>query len=813
MLGVEHHQAGQLSAAEQVYRQILQIDPNQADAIHLLGVIAHQVGQHELAIQFISRSLQIDGTSADVHNNLAGAFRALGRLPEATASFQQAVALDPEYSDACFNLANVLSDQNRWTEAVEAYQRVIKLRPDFIPPRVNLAHALKQLGQTEQAIALFRQVLELNPADLETRINLGNTLKEQGNVDEAIACYQRALSDQPRLLAALINLGTTYLERGRVDDAIHLLQQAIEVNPQSPEAHNNLGTALKEAGDAKGAVACFQTALGLRPDYVDAMINLGNAHSDSGGLREAIECYNTALTRSPNSAKAHNNLGVALAKESKFSDAIEHYHQAIRSEPNNADAHSNLGAALRAEGQLDEAIACCQRALQLQPTLAEAHNHLANALKDQGRLIEAIQGYQQAVECKPDYANAHSNLIYTRLFCHEFDNGSHVNAHRQWNTAHAAPLAKFHRPHQNDRSLNRRLKIGYVSPDFRNHVIGRSLLPLFRHHDHDQFEIVCYSDVGHHDELTNLFQNSADSWKNTSGLTDNQLAQQIRTDEIDILVDLTMHLAQNRLLVFARKPAPIQVTFAGYPGTTGLSAIDYRLTDPYLDPPGLNDDQYAEASIRLPHSFWCFDPLDRTTAVARLPAIKNGYVTFGCLNNFCKVNPTVLRLWARVLNAVENSRLMLMSGEGQHRQTATDILNSEGVSTDRIIFVKNQPRSQYLKAYDQIDIGLDTLPYNGHMTSLDSLWMGVPVVTLIGSTIVGRAGFCQLMNLGLPELIAQTPERYIQITSELASDQTRLSELRTTLRDRMKASPLMDEEGFARGIETAFRDIWQRWCR
>ncbi len=277
-------------------------------------------------------------------------------------------------------------------------------------------------------------------------------------------------------------------------------------------------------------------------------------------------------------------------------------------------------------------------------------------------------------------------------------------------------------------------------------------------------------------------------------------------------------MAHNRLLVFARKPAPVQVTFAGYPGTTGLRTIDYRITDPYLDPPGLYDGCYSEESIRLPDSFWCYDPLDNQPAVNALPAAEKGYICFGCLNNFCKVNPQVLKIWARVLKAadrgymVPGSRLTILAGEGTHRQDALDLLAEEGVAGDRVTFVGNQPRPQYLTYYHGLDIGLDTVPYNGHTTSLDSFWMGVPVVTLAGPTVVGRAGLSQLMNLGLPELIASSPEQYVQVAAELAHDLPRLSGLRASLRDRMRASPLMDAPRFARNLEAAYREMWRRWC-
>jgi predicted O-linked N-acetylglucosamine transferase (SPINDLY family) len=337
-------------------------------------------------------------------------------------------------------------------------------------------------------------------------------------------------------------------------------------------------------------------------------------------------------------------------------------------------------------------------------------------------------------------------------------------------------------------------------------------LPLFRHHDPGQFELTLYANHASADELTEQFRAHAHNWRVITGWTDERVAEQIQRDGIDILVDLTLHMAQNRLLVFAHKPAPVQVTFAGYPGTTGIPAIDYRLTDPYLDPPGLFDACCAEESYRLPESFWCYDPLTSEPAVSPLPALRNGYVTFGCLSNFCKVNAAMLKTWAIVLRGAGGSRLILLAPEGRHRSRVLDVLAAEGIAGDRVRFVAVLPRPRYLELYHQIDIGLDTLPYNGHTTSLDSLWMGVPVVTLVGETVVGRAGLSQLSNIGLTELVAKNADEFVKVAVELALDPARLHALRDGLRARMQESRLMDAPRFARDIEAAYREIWRGWC-
>jgi predicted O-linked N-acetylglucosamine transferase (SPINDLY family) len=450
--------------------------------------------------------------------------------------------------------------------------------------------------------------------------------------------------------------------------------------------------------------------------------------------------------------------------------------------------------------------------VELKPDLAEAHSSLGGALGAQGQIEEAITCFRRALHLKPDDPEVHSNLLIS-LYCSPGSDARTLYAeHLQWNRQYAEPLAKSSPAHPNGRSPDRRLRIGYVSPDFRDHVDSYFIVPLLSNHDHGPFEIFCYAQVARPDAVTQRLRGYADVWRDIVGLSDAQVADLVRHDRIDILVNLKLHTANNRLLAFARKPAPVQVAWLGYPGTTGLSTMDYRLTDPYLDPPGLFDDAYSEESLRLPDAFWCYDPLTDRPPVNPLPALGSGAVTFGCLNNFWKVNDGCLELWARVLRAVPGSRLLLMAPQGAARDGVLARLDREGVVAARVAFADRRPRPEYLELYHRIDFCLDTLPYNGHTTSLDAFWMGVPTLTMPGRTAVGRAGVCLLRNLGLPELIAADPEDLARIAAEWAADLPRLSQLRATLRDRLEDSPLMDAPRFARNVEAAYRLMWQRWC-
>jgi len=382
--------------------------------------------------------------------------------------------------------------------------------------------------------------------------------------------------------------------------------------------------------------------------------------------------------------------------------------------------------------------------------------------------------------------------------------------HRRWNQQHAKPLEKHILPHANNRDPNRRLRVGYVSPDLCNHPVGRFLLPLLENHDHQNVEIVAYAQVPVPDATTEHLRSHADAWRDLVGLSDAQAADLIRQDGIDILVDLTLHTANNRLLLFARKPAPVQVTYLAYVGTSGLTTMDYRLSDPYLDPPGEDESIYSEQTIRLPETYWCYRPAVYLPLQAP-PMLENGFVTFGCLNSFCKVNEPLLDLWSRLLAAVPHSRLLLHTYQGGHRQRVLDYLQARGIEASRISFVGQLPTDQYFQQYNCMDIALDTHPYGGGTTTCDTLWMGVPVVSLVGKTAVGRGGLSILSNIGLPELAAKTPDEYVQIAVNLANDLPRLKELRSTMRQRMEASPLLDAPRFARNVEAAYRQMWQKW--
>jgi len=527
---------------------------------------------------------------------------------------------------------------------------------------------------------------------------------------------------------------------------------------------------------------------------------------ENGRKEIALEAIKKALKLGPRIPGVLNNAAAVFYKCDQMARAGQMWERLIEIEPRSEDAHWKLARYLIREGEFDAAEKHLRTVLELAPDHLGAYISLSNLLKNTGRIEESVAAYRDGIRRHPNDMPGWSSLIYTLHFVPGCSPEQIFSEHVEWGRKLEEATTCVARQ-DNEPVPGRRLRVGYVSPNFRNHVVGHNLLPLLRKHDRAQFEIFCYSDVEREDEVTREMRGFTDKWRETGKISDAELAQQIAADRVDILVDLTMHMKGTRLGLFAHKPAPVQVAFMAYPGSTGLKRMDYRLTDPILDPPG-TDNFYTEQSVRL-DSFWCFEPVAGGPAVGPLPADKNGYVTFGCLNNFAKINTVVQEMWREVLAAVPKSQLMLLAPKGKTIGWLAEKLN---VDPARLECPPKTTPLKYLAFYNQIDLALDPFPYTGHSTTLDGLWMGVPVVTLTGETVASRGSASILTNLGLPELVTTTKEDYVKLAVQLANDLPRLRELRADLRGRLEKSVLMDAERFARKVESAYREMWQKWC-
>lgn len=677
---------------------------------------------------------------------------------------------------AAFRLGLQDLEARRFEAARSNIERALALSPGSIRFLYGLGKALEGLGRPAEAAAAYRRLAQAEPRLAEVHDALGTVLHVQGDLAGATTAYRNALECDGRRPLTLVNLGVCLCGLRRLEEADSVLERAAGLDPALPEAAFNRGNALLGLGRARDAAEQYRRALALRPGYADAQVNLGNA------LRE---------------------LGEAPA-------ALAAFEAAVRIDPGCSAALNNAGGLYRSLGRLEDAERALREALAMDEARPATLNNLGNVLRDSGCLAEAIACFRRAVHLDPADAVAHSNLAYTLAF-QETDGRAILAECLRWNARHGAALFPVGRVYPNDPSPERRLRVGYVSGDLRDHCTAQFTLPLFERHERTAFEIFAYASVVRPDAHTRRFQHEADGWRDVAHLTDEELAGVIARDRIDLLVDLGMHMSNGRPLLFARKPAPVQLAWVAYPGTTGISGMDYVLSDPRLAPPELWSD-YSETVFNLPDTFWCYDPLADGPPVSELPSLAGGPVTFGCLNATCKITDRAMELWGRVMAEVKDSRLLVMAPNANHRQFLLDRLSAHGVAPARVEIQPFRPRTEYLRTYHRIDIALDTFPYNGHTTSLDSFWMGVPVVTRVGRTAVSRAGLSQLHNLDLTELAAETDEGFVAAAVRLASDRPALAALRGELRTRMQGSPLMDTARFARHMEDAYRELWRRWC-
>jgi protein O-GlcNAc transferase len=637
---------------------------------------------------------------------------------------------------------------------------------------------------------------------------------QAGHLQAAERIYRQILAADPNEASAWHLLGVLNAQLGRHQPGVEYIQRALTLNPGCVEAHFDLGNALMDQGKLDTAAACYRRAIGLKPDYVEAHVNLGLALHAQGTPDEAVACHRRALELKPDYALAHNSLGLALQAQGKLDEAAACYRQALHLKPDFVEAHNNLGNLRVHQGELTEAVACYRRALQLKPDYAQAHSNLGNALSLLGKPDDAVACYRRALELMPDCAGAHSNLLCALHYRGSLTLKELADAHAEFQQKHCDGLRAAWDAHQNVRDPQRRLRVGFLSRDLHRHPVGYFLIRLLEHLDQRRCEAICYRDGTAQDDLTARFQVAAAKWSDVVGWTDEQLAWQIRADQIDVLFDMAGHTSGNRLLVFARKPAPVQVTWAGYVGTTGLAAMDYILADRYEIPPQ-SEVYYRERVLRMPDGYVCYDPPDYAPPVSPLPAFENGYVTFAAFHNPAKITPQVVELWAQVLKRLPRARLVLKYRGLDDPSVASrlaELFAGRGIDPGRLEFLGFSAHSETLAHYQRVDVALDAFPYNGGLTTCEALWMGVPVVTCPSETFAGRHSLTHLSNVGLTETIAGDLDEYVEIAVSLASDLPRLAALRAGLRDRMASSPLCDGKRFAENFAEVLRGAWRDWC-
>ena len=678
--------------------------------------------------------------------------------------------------DSDLNQALQYHNTGKFQYAKQIYQTILGRDSNHADALHLLGVLSHQTGDHHRAVQLIEKAICINPSNPFYYGNLGVVYHSLDLVDRSISCYHKAQALKPDYTEAFNNLANIFRKQGRLTQAAAMYQKALSLQPDDAATYNNLGHVYRDLGCVRVEIACYEKALMVDPDYAQSYLNLGNALQYQGELDKAIICYQKALQKKSNFPEVYNNLGSVFIMQ----------------------------------GQLNEATQCYQKALLMSPYYAEAYNNLGSIHQNQGKVMEGIFCFRKALEIKPDYIKAHSNLLYAMHYDPDIGSDRLYEAATHWWQQHGLKKTPTFHPVTNS-TKSGRIKIGYISPDFREHSVSYFFLPLLRHQNRDSFEIFCYSEVKREDEITYQIKELSDHWRPIAWLRDRAIADQVRQDGIDILVDLAGHTAENRLPVFAYKPAPVQITWLGYPGTTGMPDMDFRLTDEIADPPGEADEYHSETLVRLPQGFLCYGPPEDAPDVSGLPARKNGHITFGSFNNLPKINPEVIDLWSRLLDQVADSRLLLKSKQfidEQVRQRFLDLFSDCGIGAERITLLPRAATTAgHLALYHQVDIALDPFPYNGTTTTCESLWMGVPVITLRGDRHAGRVGASILTRIGLGEMVAENQDQYVGIGIKLAQDMTALENLRADLRSHMQSSVICDGKSFARIMEKSFHNI------
>jgi protein O-GlcNAc transferase len=730
---LSHHRSGRLDVAESLYRALLALDADHADAHHNLGILEFQSQRIESGLTHLRR----------------------------------AVGLAPTLGGYWISLAESLLTAELFNEADLILKRINHLglnTPEVRLLQKRMDKKRKKLSPAKESVSLAEQTEVI--ALLEKRLFL-----------EAETAARQLTVRYPTDAFSWKATGTLLFKRGLFEESLNFLLKAAQLAPRDAECLNNLGNTLHNLNRPNEAVDCYKRALELNPDY----------------------------------AAAHNSIGVTLESINRVDEAIDSYRRALALDPNLADAFSNLGVALRKIQRIPEALECLKTALEVDPNNAKIHNNIGAILEESGQLDEAISAYKKAISLDENAINSYSNLMFTLNYHPDKSAEEIFSIYQEYDQQVGQTNQVFWRTHDNDPNPQRRLHIGYVSPDFRAHSTCYFLEPLLENHNQETIEITAYADLKIEDAMTVRYRQTVDHWVPTRGMSDAALAERIRADGIDILIDIAGQTADNRLSVFARRPAPIMVSWMGYAYTTGLSAIDYFLTDEVMVPIG-SEHLFAEQPWRIATPSMVYRPNSAMGQPGALPALNRGFITFGTLTRSIRINHHVVRVWSEILNRIPNARLVIDSGAFKTapiQELFLERFAAHGIKPERIDIGYHTPGWEVLK---NTDISLDCFPHNSGTTLIESLYMGVPFITLAGRPSVGRVGSTILYGAGHPEWIAHTEENYIKKTIALASDLPRLTTIRADLRAELEASPWRDEIGFAQRVEQAYREMWHRWC-
>lgn len=864
LLGAIYYQLHDYDMCIARNEEALRLEPRFAECYGNMANAWKEKGDIDLAIRYYLVAIELRPNFADAWSNLASAYMRKGRLNEAAQCCRQALALNPLLVDAHSNLGNLMKAQGLVQEAYSCYLEALRIQPTFAIAWSNLAGLFMESGDLNRALQYYKEAVKLKPTFPDAYLNLGNVYKALGMPQEAIVCYQRAVQTRPNAIA-FGNLASTYYERGQADMAILYYKQAIGCDPRFLEAYNNLGNALKDVGRVDEAIQCYNQCLSLQPSHPQALTNLGNIYMEWNMLPAAASYYKATLAVTTGLSAPFNNLAVIYKQQGNYADAISCYNEVLRIDPLAADGLVNRGNTYKEIGRVTDAIQDYIRAITIRPTMAEAHANLASAYKDSGHVEAAIKSYKQALLLRPDFPEATCNLLHTlQCVCSWEDRDrmfSEVEGiiRRQVNMSVLPSVQPFHAiaypidpilaleisrkyashcsiiasrfalpsfnhpvpiPIRHDGGL-RRLRVGYVSSDFGNHPLSHLMGSVFGMHNKENVEVFCYA-LSPNDgtEWRQRTQSEAEHFVDVSAMSSDMIAKLINEDKIQILINLNGYTKGARNEIFAMQPAPIQVSYMGFPGTTGASYIDYLVTDEFVSPLRYAH-IYSEKLVHVPHCYFVndykqknMDVLDPNCQPKRsdygLPEDK---FIFACFNQLYKMDPEIFNTWCNILRRVPNSALWLLRfpAAGEMRLRAYAV--AQGVQPDQIIFTDVAMKQEHIRRSSLADLFLDTPLCNAHTTGTDILWAGLPMITLPLEKMATRVAgsLCLATGLG-EEMIVNSMKEYEERAVSLALDRQKLQALTNKLKSVRLTCPLFDTARWVKNLERSYFKMWSLHC-
>jgi protein O-GlcNAc transferase len=778
-LGNAHMDGGHPDLAMPYFMRALELAPAFAEALSRLGDVLQAQGHLKEAAECYGGALDIDPALAMAHRGKGDVLVAQQQFQSAQSSYRQALTLEPGAADIHRKLGDVHVALNRPDAALQSYAAALEMDPENAMAHGGMGNVLFRLDRNAQAAASYRSATALPTANAAHYHGLGRSLHALGATAEAESAYRQSIALDASLAAPMLHYADLLRETRRKEPAIAIYQAALLLEPNNIDALNNLGMALQEDGQLEAALASFRQVALLAPDNPVTHSNIAAALNDMGQREAALESCRRAVKLGPKSTAAHVNLGTCLMEMGRLSEAVNSFETVVKLDPHHRRAYVNISAALNRLGRIDQAIVHCRKALKI----------------------------------NPDWDELHSNLLFYLTHSQDLDAASLFAEHVRYAEHFEAPLRASWPQHGNTRDPERRLRIGFVSADLYNHAVAHFITPILEYLSQSrQVEIVAYANSFHDDHVSRHLHGLFAVWRQVEKLSHAELAQLITSDAIDILIDLSGHTGFNRLPTFARKPAPLQLTWIGYPGTTGLQAMDYFLTDRYFSPPGELDDQFTEKLVRLPATA-PFLPYPEAPEISPAPAIENGYITFGSFNRAGKLSREVIARWSALLRMVPEAKMLLAA---MPNKQASDKLRSwfahEGIDAGRLTFHGYTNMHDYLALHSQVDLCLDTYPYTSGTTGFHALWMGVPTLTMVGSTLPGYVSAAILSHAGLQDFIAYGEGDFLAKGVAHASDPGRLAGMREEMRERMRNAASGRPDEIAQGLEVALRHMWQRWC-